>query len=144
MQNDERDDNTHRHGPFTYENWADMNAGHPLDSAFEFPIFTDAHILGELTSGFGPYVFLNTVPGRSRRKPRPSIVVRVAQYTTYDPSRMVEASNEDRYHGGGPRDELAALLSLCLGIRAQAGRMTRRFDVDGDPLGYPVEWDESE
>jgi len=41
------------------------------------------------------------------------------------------------YHGGEMSDEIAALLSLSLGIRFKAGDITREFRPNGDPKGHP-------
>jgi hypothetical protein len=41
------------------------------------------------------------------------------------------------YHGGTASDEIAALLSLCLGVRLKAGNHTRLFQPDKDPRGAP-------
>ena len=46
-------------------------------------------------------------------------------------------TDTDRYHGGWLNDEIAALLSLCLGIRVKSGGSTRRFEPEGDPRGRP-------
>ena len=43
----------------------------------------------------------------------------------------------NNYHGGWFPDEIAALVSLCMGIRVKAGDKSRRFDINGDPLGRP-------
>jgi len=43
----------------------------------------------------------------------------------------------DSYHGGRLEDEIAALLSLVLGVRMMAGGPTRVFDPSMDPRGRP-------
>lgn len=47
-------------------------------------------------------------------------------------------TNIDRYHGGDLADEIAALVSLCLGIRAKSGQATRLFEPEHDPRGKPL------
>jgi hypothetical protein len=49
-------------------------------------------------------------------------------------------TSADGWHGGWLPDELAALISLALGIRCRAGGETRAFRLDGDPKGEPVEF----
>jgi hypothetical protein len=45
------------------------------------------------------------------------------------------------YHGGTIVDEIAALASLCLGVRIRAGGVSRYFtNPDKEPLGVPVAW----
>jgi len=44
-------------------------------------------------------------------------------------------TDTSNYHGGWFQDEIAALVSLCLGIRVRAADESRRFDGGGDPLG---------
>ena len=46
-------------GPATYENWKAAEAAVPSNGGFEYPLFTDARILGHLS--FGPYQLLNTI-----------------------------------------------------------------------------------
>jgi hypothetical protein len=46
-------------------------------------------------------------------------------------------TNTSNYHGGWFPDEIAALVSLCLGVRVKAADESRRFDNQGDPLGRP-------
>jgi hypothetical protein len=45
------------------------------------------------------------------------------------------------WHGGTMPEELAAMLSLILGIRLRTGGVIREFTPHGDPRGTPVEWD---
>ena len=46
-------------------------------------------------------------------------------------------TDTSQYHGGWLVDEIAALLSLCLGIRIKAGGQTRIFEEGKDPKGHP-------
>ncbi|HKZ71328.1 MAG TPA: hypothetical protein VJ020_14670 [Anaerolineales bacterium] len=114
-------------------------AGAHSQATYEYPLFTDAHIIGEITSGYGPYEFLNTVPMTMAPVLAPAIVLRVEYYVEheFDASRMQE-TNVQRYHGGLLNDEVAALISLCLGIRLQSGGYTRRFFQGSDPRGHPA------
>ena len=46
--------------------------------------------------------------------------------------------DQDAEHGGRHIDEIAALMSLALGIRIRAGDRTRALDRQGDdPAGHP-------
>src|SRR3990167_183848 len=124
--------------PICYENWKAALEGKPSKYAYEYPLFTDAHITGEIVEGYGPYQFLNTIP---IYKPNiaPSIVLRVSDHTPIEDIKKMEMNTTEasHYHGGGLSDEIAALLSLNLGIRFKAGDCTREFDVNGDSKGHP-------
>lgn len=114
----------------------------------EAKLYTDARILGELRE-LGPYVFINTIahaqPTR-RNSIRPAIVLRVSIHAErFDPaSRLGEMpwkDDFDHYHGGDYIDEMAALVSLFLGIRVKAGPVDREFTENGDPCGRPTQYD---
>jgi hypothetical protein len=48
-------------GPPSYENWKAASQDSSLLGGYEVPLFTDAHITGEILEGFGPYQFLNPI-----------------------------------------------------------------------------------
>ena len=124
-------------GPFAYENWKMAIAGAQLQTVQEYPLFTDAHIVGEVREGYGPYQLLNTVPiPPDAQRLVPAIILRVESYLDYEPTPMDE-TDTGRYHGGLLSDEIAALVSLCLGTRLRAGGISRYFEPDGDPRCRP-------
>jgi hypothetical protein len=49
----------------------------------------------------------------------------------------LEKTDDAAYHGGDLNDEIAALLSLLLGIRLMPGSITREFSHGFDPRGIP-------
>ena len=123
-------------GPPIYENWLAFHRGEPWLFTEEFPIRTDAHLTSEVTQG--PYTFFNTVPRLEPGIMRAAVVVRCDWHLS--PSAInTRETNVDLYHGGLFPDEIAACVSLALGIRAVAGGITRRFDSSGDPKGRPME-----
>lgn len=129
-------------GPPVYENWRAALEGLPSQGACEYPLFTDAHITGTIIDGYGPYQFLNTVPVPSTRKSvRPSIILRLEMHLKDAPPQLspMEKTDEECYHGGWLTDEVAALVSLALGIRLKPGGITRIFE--DDPRGMPVAWE---
>lgn len=142
VMEESKDQERRDRGPFAYENWALSLKGAPRQMSFEYPLFTDAHITGMVTEGYGPYQFLNTIasakPGSARKYP--AIVLRMDSYLVYDPETDWSRTDESRYHGGLIHDEVAALGSLCLGIRLKAGGYTRIFEPDKDPVGLPVHY----
>ncbi len=121
--------------PFCYENWEAAAGDTPSLVAYEYPIFSDAQIVGTADTGYGPYQLINTIAGGDRA--RPALILRVEDHPVA-PLRSEKETNTGRYHGGDLADEIAALVSLCLGIRAQSGNMTRVFEPGGDPRGTPV------
>ncbi|MCG9711776.1 hypothetical protein L1D29_02950 [Shewanella insulae] len=124
-------------GPISCANWKAFEKGEPLRAIVEYPLYTDARVIGEISEGYGPYRFLNTVPGDDRPGLlKPSIILRVEFHLGNDLPQMNE-TDISNYHGGWFPDEIAALVSLCLGIRVKAADESRRFDQGGDPLGRP-------
>jgi hypothetical protein len=123
----------------TYLNWQCFSEKKPCSAVVEARLYTDAWILGELPD-LGPYSFLNTVAAPTRKNLRPAVVLRVALHipTRRPPLPMVD--DFDHYHGGDFIDEMAALTSLFLGIRMQAGPIDREFVSTGDPLGRPIQY----
>jgi len=124
-------------GPETRHNWRAMSAGRDCTSIEEYPLFTDAAIAGQAECG--PYAFLNTVPVFSQDSVQAAIVLRCRWYLgRVMPSVNWSKTDTSRYHGGDFPDEIAALVSLILGVRIRAGAVTRHFGGE-DPLGSPVD-----
>lgn len=131
-------------GPTVYENWNAYLEGAPVQYTFEYPLFTDAHIVGGVTEQYGPYQLINTIaiPQLNHRQPRPAIILRVDFHLAFHPAEIpMDKTDDERYHGGYLQDEIAALASLSLGIRLKSGGISRRFSSDDDPKGYPSYWD---
>jgi hypothetical protein len=102
----------------------------------EFPLFTDAHVTGEMN--LGPYAFINTVAAGNLKPIRPAIILRYAMHKEWDYPDF-RKTDTSLYHGGTAPEELAALASMVMGIRLRAGRSVRRFEAHCDPLGRPEE-----
>ena len=122
--------------PASYLNWKLCLAGAPRTAMVEAAFYTDTWITGEYETG--PLKFINTIAGDLRRGDvRPAIVLRFScHWPAY--AGWPTDTGDDHYHGGDHFDEVAALTSLSLGIRAQAGPVTRDFNLRGDPLGTPT------
>jgi len=128
-------------GLTSYRNWHAFTSGAPLQQAYEYPLFTHAHITGEIREGLGPYELLNAVPEPHRRHSRPTLILRV-EYCLRDKleSQRLDKTDDKTYHGGYLQDEMAALVSLCLGIPLKSGGVTRVFEGGKDHRGRPVSW----
>lgn len=119
-------------------NWHNIATKHHPSSICEFPFFSDAHITGEQTNGFGPYQFLNTVPFTELPgEVSAAVILRVAVHLDQYRPQMTK-TDASLYHGGTLVDEIAALMSLAMGIRVRAGGESRRFECGQDPLGHPT------
>jgi hypothetical protein len=123
-------------GTFAYENWRLHNRGLPVESALEYPLFSDAKVMGELTEGLGPYQIINCIAEPKVDPHRPILVLRTSYHGNWDYSDL-NRTDAAQYHGGTSADEIAALISLGLGIRVKAGGATRWFSPEGDPKGRP-------
>ncbi len=125
---------------FISENWRCFGQAAPQVRIVEAPLYTDAHIIGESAS-LGPYKLINTIAmGPSRDSARPAIMARIAIHVEGSDVKLPMKDDSNHYHGGDFLDELAALVSLFLGIRVQAGAVEREFKATGDPLGRPVRY----
>lgn len=124
-------------GPLSYENWHATLADAPFLGAYEYPLFTDAHIVGEdVSEGLGPYKLINTIAfDKTQRR---AAIVLLANYHLSHESPSFDKTDDARYHGGHLPDEVAALVSLAMGIRLKSGGESRVFDVDKDPRGRPI------
>ncbi len=121
-------------------NW--RNVSDPHDAlVVEYSLYSDAHITGEFREGLGPYSFLNTVPFPDGPGiVNVPIILRAAIHLPDYYSPDMSKTDESLYHGGGWEDEIAALMSVALGVRIHAGGISRRFEPSGDPYGRPREW----
>ncbi len=130
-----------KQGVYAYEVWkAKLSTEAPdvTKITYEYPLFTDAHITGELTEGLGPYQLLNGLAFHDDHSLRAGIVLR-AEFPIMEPLGDNElVTDTDRYHAGYPSDEIAALVSLSLGIRVKPGGPTREFREGNDPRGRPM------
>lgn len=119
--------------PYTHRNWQAFARGETPSETHEWPLFADAWFTGELRE-LGPYNVLNAAALARRGHARAALVLRGALCA----KESHDENNRVFYHGGSHADEVAALISLCTGVRLKAGGETRRFKEGGDPLGNPM------
>jgi hypothetical protein len=127
-------------GPLVYENWQAYLSNKKDRSISEYPLFSDARVTGQEINKYKPYTFLNPVPvDEYLGYFRPIIYLRIENCLEFGIPDMSRTAT-DAYHGGTLIDEIAALISLALGIRIRAGKMSRDFQDNIDPRGQPVGW----
>ena len=130
-------------GTPAYDNWRAFLDGAQALGSYEYQIYTDARLTGEVAVGVEPYQFFNLVPVRHLYQPRGTVTaaltLRVTSHIDVEGPPM-DKTDQSRYHGGWIADEIAALASLKCGVRFRAGGQTRRFELDDDPRGRPMEW----
>lgn len=131
-------------GPLSYQNWLAFKKDAPWRYIQEYPLFSDANISGDNPKNMGPYAFLNTVADRDSVDTIVGIVMRVAMHLDLSPriDGYMDRTEESAYHGGGMNDEIAALLSLCMGVRFRPGKCIRDFYPRAvDQKGHPRSFD---
>ncbi len=120
--------------PKSWANWRAHTEGERARTAHEFDLHSDSTIHGTARD-FGPYRLMNLRAGERKETAlsRPVMVLR-AWYSAHPDPREADAE-----HGKREPDEIAALVSLVLGIRLQAGGETRHLDREDDeePFGEP-------
>ena len=139
-------------GPWGWRNAKAWQSGLPSSCALEIACYTDHP---DLTFGFrsDPYVALTPLSTTdilthyTSGLPRLGVVIRIEQHLPLsDPdSYLPDDWDQDDpivHHGGDAAQELAALLSLSLGIRLRAGGIMRVFhSSDESPRGHAHEFD---
>ena len=120
--------------PKSWANWHAHLEGRGARSAHEFDLYSDSVVHGT-TRDLGPYSVMNLIAGERRETAlaRPVMALRVRYSADPNPE------DADAEHGRRQPDEVAALISLILGIRLKAGGATRHFDFwdKDEPLGAP-------
>ncbi|MBS1700672.1 MAG: hypothetical protein JST12_03355 [Armatimonadetes bacterium] len=133
---------TKNNGPSLQRNWLAFESGATKELGSEYPLFTDAHVIGEDSSSLGPYKLINgrAWPANQERPIQllPGVVFRIDIYElNEDVSEKLKSTDFSSYHGGQIQDEMAALLSLLTGRRFKAGGISRVFFRGDDPEGTP-------
>lgn len=105
-------------------------------SGAEYPLYSDISVIGEISEGLGPYALLNALPRTPGNQANISVILRAFNYdnsNNYIPRDPLKTDIR-RFHGGHFQEEIAALLSLSLGIRLKAGEANRHF-LPNEPYG---------
>ena len=105
-------------------------------AVYEFVIYSDSTFSAEVVNG-KVYSFLNMLPPHDDIV-SPSITVRANWFVDIKNTiHSGTSSYTDDFHGGWFTDEIAALVSLKLGVRAHGGSIIRTFDYDNSEFGEP-------
>ena len=123
--------------PSSWSNWIQHSDGKPVTATYEHILYSDAWFTGG-TLAHGPYRFLNLVPlvqSTEFHQNKPALVLRMQQLLEFQVA-VATKTDDANYHGGTLVDEIAALVSLLLGVRIAAGPVTREFRGT-DPMGAP-------
>lgn len=120
--------------PKSWTNWNAHVSGKVARTGHEFDLYSDSVIHGTARD-FGPYTVMNLIAGERRETALARAVLCLRVRYAANPNPEVG----DAEHGRRHPDEIAALISLILGIRLHAGGVTRYFDFgDADGvLGRP-------
>lgn len=129
-------------GPIGWRNWRAQQLGtRRSPDAYELGLFSDSRFIDHL-HGLGPYDITNTIahgPPTAGVLAMP-LVLRVEEYgrSYIDPLPQMDKPTIGTWHGGWLADELAALLSVVLGVRCMAGGVIRRYHGARD-RGVPMQ-----
>ncbi|WP_187486938.1 hypothetical protein [Duffyella gerundensis] len=131
-----RKDEFMRASLLSYKNCKLFQSKNDLIGVFEFIIYSDSIFTGE-AKGDLVYSFLNMTPFE-RVGVKPTLTVRaLSALDTTRLSFIDEKPNTDDFHGGWLSDEIAALVSLKLGVRAHAGSNVREYGRRTPDYGSP-------
>ncbi|MCE9856965.1 hypothetical protein [Raoultella planticola] len=130
------ENNMMRASLLSYRNRKQLNEGANVISTVEFTIYSDSRFTDQVLDDEA-YSFLNMQPS-SHDDVVPSITIRVNW--AIDVNETIFAGTEpytSDFHGGWYTDEIAALISLKLGVRAHSGTVTRVYDYFTSKHGQP-------
>ena len=123
-------------GTPAYANWRAFLENKPSLGAYEYLMYTDAWITGEVADGLEPYRFFNLIAIEMRKgRVRPAVALQYSLHINFQIPSPDEKTEQALYHGGGMEDELAALASLKCGVRFRIAGLIREFDIEDDPKG---------
>lgn len=120
------------HAPDGWLNHRRWSEGAQPSEAYEYQLFSDSWFPGGNSISIEPYeLFPIGPPGDGVRE---AVVVRATHHLEFlrrDPSAA--KTDAGSFHGGDQGDEIAALLSLALGVRMASGGLVRQWFRD-DPI----------
>jgi hypothetical protein len=128
-------------GPVGWVNWrASRREGVPQHGWVEDGLYTDAWLIGE-PEQLGPYKFFNAISHAESRRPL-SLNLVLRSHIHLDqalPNVNPHKTRKESWTALAHSEQLAALVSLALGVRCRSGGRLREFwDDHPDPRGQPT------
>lgn len=133
-------------GTAAWTNWGAFNAGDREREFAEDELHSDSQFLGGPKT-FGPYSLSIIFRDHQRADVCPAVILRAGVHTSLTPEVIVDGelteTDTKGYHGGILSDEIAALISLELGVRLRfAGtRLLSGIHHGGERAGGPYLFD---
>ncbi|GAB3673331.1 hypothetical protein [Angustibacter aerolatus] len=130
-------------GTDAWRNWNAYNRQYAEIENADDELYSDRHFVGG-PSIHGPYS-LSAIMGREARDGapaiRPAIRLHVGVHANLAPDVVIDGelvpANSDAYHGGNASDEIAALASLCLGVRLRVAGTSRLSGIHDHGERHP-------
>ncbi len=131
-------------GTVLWRNWRQYKPDR-VDEAFEVSLYSDADIIGWVQLPGWPVDLIPTLTDPASKGLQFALVARMRWCLEPPPATGPAKTDDKSHYGGQAEDEIAALLSLALGIRCRSGGITRQWlrhtgDTEPDPLGHPIEF----
>ncbi|MFV9452759.1 hypothetical protein ACNJ7E_04715 [Rhodococcus sp. NM-2] len=124
-------------GTVAWKNWVAFNDGNPLIETYEDELHSDVSFFGGPIS-FGPHRLSTVLRRNTQAHVGPAIIVEGDLHADLIPEVVVDGelapSDSKGYHGGTIGDEIAALISLELGVRIRFAGMRRSTGIQGSGL----------
>lgn len=130
-------------GTDAWRNWNAFDEEKPETENAEDELYSDRHFIGG-PSSHGPYA-LAAIIGRDRPETlpavRPAVSLHVGVHANLIPDVVIDGklvpANSDAYHGGTASDEIAALVSLTLGVRLRVAGTARLSGIHEPGEAHP-------
>lgn len=132
-------------GTDAWRNWKAYNDGRPEIENVDEELHSDRRIVGGPTS-LGPYtlsIIIRAERSDLSLRVGPAVRLHLGVHEHLIPDVVVDGelvkANSDAYHGGTASDEVAALISLDLGVRLRvAGIAQMSLIHEGNETGTPI------
>jgi len=126
-------------GTDAWRNWRSFDDGQPESENFDDELQSDVPFLGGQVT-FGPYTLSTVIRGSDAVGS--AVIVHAGIHANLVPEVVVNGklakSDSSAYHGGTMTDEIAALISLELGVRVRLAGTIRLSGIhDNDSTARP-------
>jgi hypothetical protein len=131
-------------GTVLWRNWRQYKPDR-FGEAFEVSLYSDADFTGWVQRPGWPVDLIPTLTDPTSHGLQFVLVARVRWFLEPPPAAVPAETDDKSHYGGQAEDEIAALLSLALGVRCRSGGITRQWlrhsgETMPDPLGQPIEF----